>query len=398
MKKRLLITIPLMMMLLTGCGGGEDSSTSSSSSSSSSTTTSVKPDYEKDADHGTKEEPLTVAQFIEEAKKLQLGHEQYSKNHFFVTGYVQTRTVYSNKTKKIYDTFRLSDSKSNSTYINVGGALNSEDNNVETNQNDTIVIEGLAECYNDYYSIWSTSDDNPLIHSVSKGTSTLTTSVVGAEKDDVTFDGLNETYTNGETAKFKVTNSKGGILVDVSLDYGGSLTADGDGYYSFVTDGDNKITATYIDSSLSLKDVTVTFKDLEKPQAEVTKDVKYSITRSEINFDVVNCYSASSANYLLFGSSTFGNEASITTTNSFGKIVFIQFTTGSNSSKSAEYKLNLSKDPITSPSTEDAVNITKGVTTSFLPASTDEFKHFSIATTTVANGQVASIRVVYAAE
>ena len=62
-----------MMTLLAGCN--EESSTSSSSSSSS--TISVKPNLEDSADHGTKEEPLTVAKFIEEAKKIELSHEQF---------------------------------------------------------------------------------------------------------------------------------------------------------------------------------------------------------------------------------------------------------------------------------------------------------------------------------
>ncbi len=224
--------------------------------------------------------------------------------------------------------------------------------------------------------------------------------MVGIDKNNVTFEGLNNTYVNGTEAKFKVVDSSNAIITDVSLEYGGSLTADSEGNYSFTVDGNNKVTATFLDSTHTYKDITIDFQDATVKQSDATKDTVLTATWSEVEFNVVNCYNfvSKQLTYLMFHSKTKESVASISSKNTFGKIAFIQFVTNSGASASAEYKLTLSKEVITTPNALEAVNLGKGITYSLVPNLTDEYKYFSLATTTKANGQVAKLRVIYATD
>ncbi len=387
--------LPFLAISLAGCGG--DSSSSSSEESTSKT--SIPPAVE--VDYGSAEAPLTVAKFNEEAAKLGLGEGDFSDEHFFVRGFIQSAP--SLKSSKAYNIFKLVDNKTDTSYINVGGATLS-DGITDIYQNDTVVIEGLGEYYNGYYSLFNRSKsgdipaDNPTILSVSRGTSTVKSDV---DATKVTISGLQESYTNGETATFTVTCAEGLRVNNVSADLNGTLT-ESEGTYSFVVKGDTTISVSTIDSSIVTKDVTFDFEVISqnnKLDKETGTDGQIHSFISDpsdgVTIDTRYAYLYSKT-LMLFNTTAGDNIVASSTT--LGKIYSIVVTIGNGAAKSAEYQLSVSSEPITKPTEDEFKNATAGSKLSYNAADGDDYKYFSICSNAVANGRLGKIEVTYIVE
>ena len=234
MKKRSLILLPAMMLLV-ACGPTDQStSTTPTTTTTTSGVTPVKVDY------GSLESPLTVTKFLEEAGKLELENGSFSEKHFFVEGVAQTYFAWNN-TYKNYDKFKLGETKTSETKIDVTGMQRGEGID-DVYQGDTFVVEGLAEKYEDELCIYfnKKANDYPLVQKlVSRGESTV--SFVTVENGKV--EGLLEKYENGKTAEFTVTADTGFKVVSVEV-YSKEIAMGEDGKYNFRVMGDATIKVT----------------------------------------------------------------------------------------------------------------------------------------------------------
>lgn len=237
MNKNSLVLLPIAALFLAGCNNNptesdktssETSSSSSSSSSSSATQTSSSTSEVVTINYGTVDAPLSIAEFNTEAAKLDIGNEEFSTEHFYVKGYVVDAPTFYSSTSSYK--LKLTDGKGETAYINANGVKLGTDVEVPY-QNDTVVVKGLAEAYGGKYSIWYTESDFPELKSVTRGTSTVTSSI-----ENGTIDGLETSYTNGATATFTVTADESYTITQVSV-YGDALEAV-DGQYSFTVAGD----------------------------------------------------------------------------------------------------------------------------------------------------------------
>lgn len=239
--KKSFILLPMLMLMLSACGGGGTSSSSSSTTSGSSSSGSSTPEPTPvEVNYGSLEAPLTVGTFLEEAGKLNLSNGEFSKKHFFVQGVAQTYFAF-NESYDNYDKFKLGESKTSDKTIDVSGAKRGEGIS-DVYQNDTFVVEGLAEKYNNALCIYFIKDtDYPVVQKlVTRGESTAT--VAAFENGKV--DGLMDKYENGKTAEFTVTVDSGFKIDSVKV-YGNALTLEG-GKYSFVVKGDVEVKVTIV--------------------------------------------------------------------------------------------------------------------------------------------------------
>ena len=220
-KKTLILLSAAMIMMLASCGDNESSDPLSSipaSTTSSSTTSAGSSDTPSAVNYGTEEAPLTVASLKTEAAKLNLADKSYSASKFYVKDVVDAASNYLTLTGnvRVYD-------------------FSSEEKNIC--QNDTVLVEGYIQCSGEYFNFAKKEDDQPVIKSVTKGQSKVTVTVENGK-----VNGLNESYTNGETASFTVDVDTGYELKSVSA-YGTDLTAT-DGTYSFIVKGDVSVLVT----------------------------------------------------------------------------------------------------------------------------------------------------------
>ena len=236
MKFKSFILLPAMMLILASCGPKEDSS-SSTSSSSSSTSESTTTSQPVEVKYGSLEAPLKVDEFVTEAGKLKLGHQEFSKKTFFVEGYVDSSMVW-NEGYGNFNKFKLATAKGSETMVEVSGAKRGEGVS-DVYHNDTIVLEGLAEVYNDVLCIYfdKTNNNYPTIHKVTAGESMIK---VTAEHASVT--GLMEKYMNGAMGEFTVKAESGFEIVSV-MAYGTALT-ETEGKYFFKVSGDGEVLVT----------------------------------------------------------------------------------------------------------------------------------------------------------
>ncbi len=233
------------MLILASCGDNTSESTSPTSETPTSESTGSTPSSSGSetpsttVNYGTEEAPLTVAEFNTEAAKLGLNNEEFSTEHFFVKGYVKSAPTYASAHSSY--SFKLGNSKEDTSYINVGGAKRDESVD-EPYQNDTVVVSGLAEFFNNYYAIYYTDDDSPAIKSVTRGTSTVTSTIKNG-----TISGLEATYANGATASFTVTVDTGYKISNVTAN-SKELTPT-DGTYSFTVAGDTNVEVNIVDEA-----------------------------------------------------------------------------------------------------------------------------------------------------
>ncbi len=231
MKKRSLILLPAMM-LLAACGPTDGSS---------STTTGGDTPSPSSVNYGTLEAPLTVTNFLEEAAKLKLENQAFSTKHFFVKGVAQTYFAW-NTSYKNYDKFKLGETKTSETKIDVTGMQRGE-GITDVYQGDTFVVEGLAEKYNDALCIYfdKTANDYPAVRKlVERGESTAKATIENGK-----VEGLMDKYENGKTAEFTVA-ADSGFKIDKVEVYGGALKADATGKYTFTVAGDAEVKVTII--------------------------------------------------------------------------------------------------------------------------------------------------------
>ncbi len=222
------------MLALTGCNTNTDTD-----KKPDDTTTDTDGDDTTTVNYGTVEAPLSVETFLTEVVKLNLENKQFSTEHFVVKGIVQSKPNY-NSSYKSYS-LRLADTKESETNISVAGAICDTDV-TGPNQNDTIIVSGLAEAYNNSYSIYYKDTDSPSIKAVTLGTSTVTKVV-----EHATITGLNETYTNGATASFVAEPDDGYKIVSVTAN--SNEVNEVDGSYSFVVAGDTEVKVETEDAS-----------------------------------------------------------------------------------------------------------------------------------------------------
>ncbi len=230
MKKRSLILLPAMI-LLAACGPADQSTSSTPTTTTTSEVTPVKVDY------GSLESPLTVTKFLEEAAKLELENGKFSEKHFFVKGVAQTYFAW-NETYNNYDKFKLGETKTSETKIDVTGMQRGTGID-DVYQGDTFVLEGLAEKYNDELCIYfdKNANDYPVVQKlVSRGESTVSVATVENGK----VEGLLEKYENGKMAEFTVTADAGFKVASVEV-YSKELTMGEDGKYIFTVMGDATI-------------------------------------------------------------------------------------------------------------------------------------------------------------
>lgn len=388
MKKSLLTLLPFLAIALAGCNNNSATSDSSSTTKSTTSTPVINVDY------GTLESPLTVAKFKEEAAKLGLDSENFSDEHFFVKGIIKTVPTKSSSTA--YNIFQLVDNKTDTSYINVGGAILG-DSVSAIYQNDEVVIEGLAENFEGYYSLYylkvDSGYDRPTVHSVKAGTSSVTTNIKSSE---VTITGLETSYTNGETASFTVEPASGLKINDVSSSLNGSLS-EIDGEYSFVVQGDTVITVTTIDSSINTKKVTFDFKTISASETlnkETGLDGEiHSFTNNGLTIDTKYCYFYSKTLFL----SNAGDNI-VTANNTLGTIYSIKVTIGDGAANAAKYKLSVSTEPIVDVDVDEAVNKKAGETLTYEAKDGDTNKYFSICCDTSSNGRIGTVEVTYIVE
>lgn len=284
MKFKSFILLPAMMLILASCGPKEDSS-SSTSPSSSSTSESTTTSQPVEVKYGSLEAPLKVDEFVTEAGKLKLGHQEFSKKSFFVEGYVDSSMVW-NEGFGNFNKFKLATAKGSETMIEVSGAKRGEGVS-DVYHNDTIVLEGLAEVYNDVLCIYfdKTNNNYPTIHKVTVGESMIK---VTAEHASVT--GLMEKYTNGAMSEFTVLVDAGFKVNSVTA-YGKELS-EKEGKYTFKVMGDGEVKV--LTSEASSKDIVVTtpiaatsFKTVEgtTTAAFTDKEVEFILDKNESTSD-----------------------------------------------------------------------------------------------------------------
>lgn len=380
MKKSLLMLLPLLAITLAGC----NENTSDASTSTKTTTT---------VNYGTVDNPLTVADFREEAAKLDLTNEAFSLKTFFVKGIIKSVP----STGSSYY-FRLADSKTDTSYVNVGGAVLSS-SVTAIYQNDTIVIEGLAECYEGYYSIYTNDDIKPTIHSSTLGTSEVSSD---ADSTKATVSGYKDSYTNGETASFIVEPKTGYKVINVSTSLNGSLQ-EKDGEYSFTVLGDTVISVTTLDSGLETKSVVLDFASLyETNKSDLTSTIANEGNITEVTwggmklnakYSYLSKYQGNS--YLMLSNKGANFFASNET---FGRIYFVKVTIGNGASSSAEYQLSMLNEANKEAITDEAVNKKAGETIVYEAKDGESFSHFSVSCKTENNGRLGKIEVVYIVE
>lgn len=235
--KKSLILLP-MLLLLVSCGPSDEPTTTSTSTSTTSITTTTTSPIE--VNYGTLDAPLTVGKFLEEATKLNLANQEFSDKHFFVQGVAQSLFTW-NESYNNYDKFQLGEDKTSETKIDVTGMQRGE-GITDVYQNDTFIVEGLAEKYNNNLCLYFDKDakDYPTVRKlVTRGKSTVTSTI-----ENGTITGLNVEYENGTTVEFEVSANTGYKIDKVEV-YGSALTAS-EGKYSFKVIGDAIVKATII--------------------------------------------------------------------------------------------------------------------------------------------------------
>lgn len=201
----------------------------------------VNPDDPGEVDYGTVDNPLSVANLLEDNGTI-CPQEQgaFSAQKVVVLGKL-TEAVYSEK----YGTYSgvLADTNDETKTIKFTGVKLSEDVAKQVAANDVVILTHYLEYYNGGYALYYQKDDQGVydygdfLVRVQEGTSTVT-----VEAEHATVNGLAETYTNDETATFTVTVEEGYDLVSVKA-YGVTLEPT-EGVYSFTVAGDVKVVVT----------------------------------------------------------------------------------------------------------------------------------------------------------
>ena len=187
--------------------------------------------------YGTKENPISIADALEIAEEYCAEPDDYTEEMLWVSAVV-TNVPTVNGTygwKNIY----LGDADGEDTIL--AYSVNKSDSCATLAQNDTVLINGAIKNYGGVLEFTNVKVGSETIHGYPTFYDRVAgTSAVNVDADEyATVNGLEETYTNDETATFTVAVEEGYEVASVKV-YGNTLVAD-EGVYSFVVAGDAEI-------------------------------------------------------------------------------------------------------------------------------------------------------------
>ncbi len=245
MNKNIFILLPAAALLLAGCGGN-NSSSSSSASSSASSSTSTEPVGPKAEDYGTAENPLTVAQYLENVERLvQKVDETYSEWPFYVKGVADANAPWDSSYSQ-YATFYLKDKVSDSKSAKVQRAKPGTGVSQQLYGNDTVYLCGYAEYYSNGYSLFPNANidtGDVTVSKIERGVSKLSVTADPNGKAVVASpSSFESSYENGTVISLQLT-VESGYLAFVEVN-GVNLVADASGLYNVTVAGDTSIKIT----------------------------------------------------------------------------------------------------------------------------------------------------------
>lgn len=214
MNKKLFILLPAVMLMLTGCGDNSSSESTGSTSESTTATTTTTTTIETGGDvaiYGSKDAPLTVAQFLENVdKNVEKVNEAFSDYEFYIKGYVKAKATWNDSYSQ-FNTFNLVDNMSDKKSAKIQRAKDGVGVTAGTTlgAGDQVVVRGYAEYFNGGYSIFPGEKD-PKVSNLVRGTSKVTLNV--GEHVKVNED-IKSSYTNGSEVTFTVTADSGYLPV-----------------------------------------------------------------------------------------------------------------------------------------------------------------------------------------
>lgn len=214
MNKKLFILLPTVMLMLAGCGDNPSSDTTGPTSDPTTTTTPTTTITETGGDkaiYGSKEEPLTVAQFLENVEKhVAKVDETFSDYEFFIKGYVKQKATWNDSYSQ-FNTFNLVDNMGDKKSAKIQKAKDGVgvDAGATLGAGDQVVVRGYAEYYNNSYSIFP-GETTPKVSNLVRGTSKVTLSVGEHVKVN---EEVKTSYTNGSEVTFTVTVDSGYLPV-----------------------------------------------------------------------------------------------------------------------------------------------------------------------------------------
>lgn len=223
--------------MLASCNrGGGSSTTSSSSSSSSSTSTSTSTSTPPDPTiYGTRDEPLSIAQWTANVKTVVDPSEgTFSDHPFYVIGIADKSAALSTTYSNIFLHDKVDDNVSCKIQKAVnGGGISSKG----VYRNDKLIVKGYVEYYAGGYSLYPDGEDNPAILSITRGKSKFSKQV--DENVSITSPTSFESeYTNLEEISVQVAPDAGYLaLVEVNK----VRVQPVDGVYTVVIKGDTEL-------------------------------------------------------------------------------------------------------------------------------------------------------------
>ncbi len=333
------------MLALTGCNTNTDTDTKPDDS-----TTDTDGDDTTTVNYGTVEAPLSVETFLTEVAKLNLEKNAFSDKQFFVKGKITTVSTY---------------------YYDLEGGVRVNNSKLDTDvdepyQNDTIIVEGYAKCSTSadgsqkYFNLAKKDSESPTVKATVRGNSAIITSPETLEH--VTVDGLNNEYTNGETATFTITLDDGDkYAIDKVYANTEVLTAEegsSPAEYSFVVKGDTTVTISIKDTSVPAVEKTYDFSKITASNtsytAETAKEAFDSSVGTNPSATVENITNVTKvypdAGRIKFGSSNANGSIILSLNKNVSKVILNirDYKTGDSTTNSTSINDVAIKNPINS--------------------------------------------------
>lgn len=325
----------------------------------------VNPDDPGEVDYGTVDNPLSVANLLEDNGTI-CPQEQgaFSAQKVVVLGKL-TEAVYSEK----YGTYTgyLADTNDETKTIKFTGVKLSEDVAKQVAANDVVILTHYLEYYNGGYALYYQKDDQGVydygdfLVRVQEGTSAVT-----VEAEHATVNGLAETYTNDETATFTVTVEEGYEVTGVKA-YGQLLEADpNDGSYSFMVAGDVTVEVLTQESGAAVTSIewTATAETTATIPSAYSADLQenpWTLAFGSENVTMNGANLKSGGTYIMLGSKAQSGVAFMFNTAAVSApIKSIVIKTGSGASDSATYAVTFGTAALDTATSEAGTNVKKG--------------------------------------
>lgn len=203
-----------------------------------------------EVNYGTLESPLSVSDLLgDDGTICAQTQKSFSAEKVVVQGVLKS-AEYSDG----YGTWtlELADSKDATEKIKATGVTLSPDVAAKLAPNDTVIVEHYLEYFNNAYALYYKKNGDEYDYGQVLAR-TVGTSVLTAEGDHATVNGLAESYDNDAEASFTVVVEEGYEIVSVKV-YGTKLTAEQDGSYKVVIAGDGKIEVETQEAGAELPD------------------------------------------------------------------------------------------------------------------------------------------------